>query len=459
MEVLLTQGYFIHEDAKEAKIMKPYPPLGILYLSAYLKQQGVETSVYDTTFSSFNELKKYLLDNTPQYLALYANLITKINLIKIINFVKSNPQLSNTKIILGGPDVTYNFENYLKNGAEYIVIGEGEQTLFELVDALKNKTDLSKVNGIAYKENGQIITTPPRIKIKNIDELPQPDREAIDLHKYLDVWKKNHGKNTMSISTQRGCPYTCKWCSTAVYGQSYRRRSPELVANEIEDVIKQYNPDSLWFVDDVFTVSHKWIDGLHTEFKNRNLKIAFECITRAERLNEDVLLKLKEMGCEKIWIGAESGSQKIVDLMDRKVKVETVREMIIKAQNIGIDAGTFIMVGYPNETFSDIKQTVKHLKIASPKQFTITVTYPIKGTDLYNQIEDRIINPKDWAKSTDRDIEFTRTYSRKYYDYAVRYIVNSVNAHRQYKKENAYFRASKSFAKQVFARLAMVIYK
>lgn len=165
------------------------------------------------------------------------------------------------------------------------------------------------------------------------------------------------------------------------------------------------------------------------------------------------------MGCVKIWIGAESGSQKIVDLMDRKVKVETVREMIIKAQEIGIDAGTFIMVGYPNETFNDIKQTVKHLKIASPKQFTITVTYPIKGTDLYNQVEDKIINPKDWATSTDRDIEFTRTYSRKYYDYAVRYIVNSVNAHRQYKKENAYFRASKSFAKQLFARLAMVIYK
>jgi radical SAM superfamily enzyme YgiQ (UPF0313 family) len=459
MEVLLTHGYFLNEDSKEAQIMKPYPPLGILYISAYLKQNYLDVSVFDSTFSSFNELTKCLIENKPKYLALYANLVTKINLLKIIKFVKNTPELNDTKIILGGPDVTYNYENYLANGAEYIVIGEGEQTIFELIQALKQNTNLEDVNGIAYLKNEEPTKTKARIKIKDIDELPFPDRKAIDLNKYLNVWKAHHGKSTISISTQRGCPYTCKWCSTAVYGQSYRRRSPQLVADEIESLIKDYNPNSLWFVDDVFTVSHKWITAIHQEFIKRGIKIPFECITRAERLNAEVLRQLKEMGCEKIWIGAESGSQKIIDLMDRKVKVEQVREMIIQAQEYGIEAGTFIMIGYPQETFKDIKQTIKHLKIASPAQFTITVTYPIMGTSLHDQIKDKIINKKDWSISTDRDIEFTRTYSRKYYDYAVRYVVNSVNAYKQYKKENAYFRASKSYTKALLARIGMTIYK
>lgn len=431
MDVLLTHAYYLQEDEKEKEIMRPYPPLGILYISAFLKEKKVDTHLFDATFSSIEAHKEYILKNQPKVIAIYTNLMTKLNVIKLVKWLKNNTATQFTQIILGGPDVTYNYANYLKTGADYIIIGEGEETTFELSNHLLGKTNgsIKEIQGIAYLENNQPVKNDARIKIKNIDDLPFPDRESIDIGQYQNVWKQHHGASTISISTQRGCPYTCKWCSTAVYGQSYRRRSPKLVADEIETIISSYNPDSLWFVDDVFTVSHKWIDGLHEEFIARGIKVAFECITRAERLNDDILGKLKEMGCSKIWIGAESGSQRIIDEMDRRVDVDLVKEMIIKTKSFGIQTGTFIMLGYPKETMDDINKTVQYLKDASPDNFTITVAYPIVGTGLHDQIKNKIITNLNWETSTDRDIDFKRTYSKRFYDFAVPFVVNSVNAH------------------------------
>ena len=264
--------------------------------------------------------------------------------------------------------------------------------------------------------------TPPRVKLKDLSTLPLPNREGIAIEKYLDSWKTHHGKSSMTISTQRGCPYTCKWCSTAVYGQSYRRRPAKLVVEEMGMLQKNYKPDSIWFVDDVFTVSHKWIKEFHEETQKQNIKIPFECITRAERLNSEILQLLKEAGCYRIWIGAESGSQKIIDAMDRRVEVDVVKKAIQDTNALGMETGTFIMVGYPGETMEDIKITTKYLKDADPTHFTITKAYPIKGTSLYNDIEDKITIKPDWETSTDRDIDFKRTYSSGFYDYAIKYL-------------------------------------
>ncbi len=428
MTVFLTHAYYIQEDEKESTIMKPYVPLGILYISAYLREHEFQTTVFDTTFSSFEEQKKALVKQTPEVIAIYTNLVTKLNVIRLIKWIKTEPSLTQSKLVLGGPDLRYNIENYLKTGADFLVIGEGEQTMKELCDflLLGNSLTPSKVQGLAYLENGEVIQTEERTKIKEMDELPLPDRSSVDLSKYLTTWKKHHGGSMLSVSTQRGCPYTCKWCSTAVYGLSYRRRSPKLVAEEIEMLLKEYPVDSFWFVDDVFTVSHKWIEAFHQEVMSRGLKFKFECITRAERINDKVLEQLKEMGCSKIWIGAESGSQKIIDEMDRRVDINLVSDTIVKTKTKGISTGTFIMLGYPTETIEDIKNTVRYLKKCNPDDFTITLTYPIKGTSLYEQVNDKIINDLDWFSSTDRDIDFKRTYSRKFYDHAIRYVVNSV---------------------------------
>jgi radical SAM superfamily enzyme YgiQ (UPF0313 family) len=459
MSILLTHTYYLYEDAKEQAIMKPYAPLGLLYISAYLNDNAVENHLYDSTFYSKEEQLSYIEEKQPTVVAIYTNLMTKINVIELINLLKKEGKYGFPKLILGGPDITYNCENYLNTGVDFLILGEGEQTTLELYNAIVNSQDYSSITGIAYLENGTVKKTPPRVKMKDLSELPLPNRAAIPIDKYLNTWKTNHGMSSMTVSTQRGCPYTCKWCSTAVYGQSYRRRPPHLVAAELKMLKNTYNPDSIWFVDDVFTVSHKWIKSFHEDVIKQDAIIPFECITRAERLNDEILQLLKEAGCYRIWIGAESGSQKIIDAMDRRVDVNVVKEAIQKTNAIGMETGTFIMLGYPGEDEKDISETITYLKDANPTHFTITVAYPIKGTSLYNEIEDKITIQPNWETSTDRDIDFTRTYSRKFYDYAVRRVVNEVKYHQEKQNEKNFKKIVKYKLKSTLANVLMKMSK
>ena len=419
--------------------MKPYPPLGLLYLSAWLDLYGVENEVFDTTFSTKRIFKQHLMETRPRVLALYVNLMTKLNVLETVRFVRNQEVLKNTLIVLGGPDVTHNLADYLQHGADLIVIGEGEQTMLEIalttnapqISSRLAGLEFAHIPGLAFLQpDGFVFKTDGREKIRDIDTLPFPNRLKINLQLYLDAWKKAHGNSAVSVSTQRGCPYTCRWCSTAVYGQSYRRRSPENVVDEIVWLQKNYDFDLIWFVDDVFTVSHKWLEAFRDALQKRGVKVQFECITRADRLTEEMLKVLKEAGCFRVWIGAESGSQRVIDAMDRRVEVGQVREMIRSARKTGIEAGTFIMLGYPGETEDDIRETVQHLKESNPDLFTITVAYPIKGTGLYEEVEASSYAGLPWEQRTDRDLDFRRTYPRRYYDFAVRWTVNSVHLHK-----------------------------
>jgi anaerobic magnesium-protoporphyrin IX monomethyl ester cyclase len=460
MSILLTHGYYLSDDPKEQKIMKPYPPLGLLYVSAYLNSKNIANDVFDSTFYSQGQQLDFILEKQPQVIAIYTNLMTKIEVVKLLKILKTE-RFGFPKIILGGPDVTYNLENYLKAGADFLVIGEGEETTYELYLSIASNGDASAVNGIAYLENNEVVKTAARTKFRELDDLPLPNRDAIPNEKYLETWKNNHGESSMTISTQRGCPYTCKWCSTAVYGQSYRRRPASLVAAEMKMLKEKYHPDAIWFVDDVFTISHKWLTAFHEEVVKQGAQIRFECITRAERLNPEILQLLKEAGCFRIWIGAESGSQKIIDLMDRRVDVNHVKKMIQDTNALGIETGTFIMVGYPGENQEDIVETIDYLKAANPTHYTITIAYPIKGTSLYDEIEKNITVQPDWENSTDRQIDFKREYSRKYYDYAVSKVVNEVEFHREIhkKKNRSALRAVKLKTKSLLAGALMTLHK
>lgn len=456
MSILLTHAYYLSEDPREQRIMKPYPPLGLLYISGYLQSKNVLNDVFDSTFSTFTEQLHYIKTKKPKVICIYANLMTKINVIKLIKILKT-PDYNFPKIVLGGPDVTYNIENYLNAGADFLVIGEGEETTYELCNAILQDENYSNIDGIVYRDNEKTIQTQPRTKLKDLVQLPLPNRSAIEMEKYLNAWKTHHGKSSITISTQRGCPYTCKWCSTAVYGQSYRRRPADLVVSEMKMLREKYNPDTIWFVDDVFTVSHKWLKEFHSEAIRQKVIIPFECITRAERLNDEILQILKEAGCYRIWIGAESGSQDIIDAMDRRVDVNVVKEMIQKTNLTGMETGTFIMLGYPGETLDDINKTICYLKDARPTHYTITIAYPIKGTSLYNEVEDIITRKPDWESSTDRDIDFKRTYKRSFYDYAVSRVVNEIEYDKALKTNAT--KAFKHKIKSVFSSLLMTVNK
>lgn len=428
--MLLTHGYFLAEDPREQRIMKPYPPLGILSIAAWLRQRGVDVELFDTTFATWEQFRQRLLGNPPAVVGIYTNLMTKLNVLRAVRFIKGTPALRGTKIVLGGPEIRHHAERFLQHGADVVVIGEGEQTMEELLRCINAGGELDEVAGIAFLRDGQLLRTAERTLLRSIDDLPIPFREGIALERYLETWKRHHGTSSVSISTMRGCPYTCRWCSRAVYGGTYRRRSPAVVADEMEQIRNRYNPDALWFVDDVFTINHRWLEGFAAELAARNLRIPYECITRADRLNERAVELLRATGCFRVWIGAESGSQRVVDAMDRRVKVEQVREMIQLSKRHGIQAGTFIMVGYPGETEEDILETIHHLKVSDPDHYTITVAYPITGTPLFDEVRSQLVSVPEWAAATDRDLDFQRTYSRRYYRFAISRITHEVQAHK-----------------------------
>jgi anaerobic magnesium-protoporphyrin IX monomethyl ester cyclase len=428
--ILLTHGYFLAEDEKERQIMKPYPPLGLLYLSAYLKSRGHSVEVYDSTFGTRPELLQKIRGNPGGLVGIYTNLITRRSVLQLVAAARE----VDSTVILGGPESANYSAEYLHAGADVVVVGEGESTLAEVIASLPamGPRRLQDVRGIVFKnDSGEVVHTAERAKISDLDTLPLPDREAIDHQKYLDAWRTHHGASSINLITARGCPYKCTWCSHAVYGYSHRRRSPAAVAAEVAWIVERYNPDQLWYADDVFTISHPWMQQYSAHLQQRGLHLPFETITRADRLqSEDAVIALRDLGCYRIWIGSESGSQRILDAMQRGVSVEQVRRAVRLAQKHGIRVGMFLMWGYEGEELADIAATVDHVKQSNPDVFFTTVSYPIKGTPYFDAVADKVRLPIPWAEATDRDYFIGGRYGRDYYRLADVWLRNEVEASR-----------------------------
>jgi radical SAM superfamily enzyme YgiQ (UPF0313 family) len=420
-DLLLTHGYFLFEDPKEMQIMKPYAPLGILYLCSHLREKGFAVDVFDTTFSSRAALFQHLRTETPSVLGIYANLMTRSNAVEIMGVARE----AGWRVVVGGPEPGAYAQEYLEAGAEFVVFGEGEATMEELLTALRERADTldpawrSKIAGAAYlDECGIFHQNSPRAQIADLDAQPWPARRAIDLHRYVETWRTHHRQGSVNFITARGCPYKCRWCSHQVYGQTHRRRSPIKVVDEVEWLLGEYTPDIAWVSDDVFTINHDWIRKYAAEMRRRGLHVPFECISRADRLNEEMLDLLAELGCFRIWIGSESGSQRLLDSMDRGVKIEQVQQAVAMTRARKIQSGMFLMWGYEGEEMQDIEATIEHVSRAQPDIFFTTVSYPIKGTPYYQQIQSKLVQLKPWGQTSDREIKVRGRHSREYYAHA-----------------------------------------
>ena len=399
MRLLLTHGYFLAEDPKEQEIMKPYAPLGILYLSAYLRRQELEPEIFDSTFCSKTDLWKRLDEGAPGILGIYGTLMTRRNVLEIVQRGRER----GWKIVLGGPEPPNYAEEYLAAGADVIVAGEAEVSLENLLRTEMDPVFWPEIPGIIYRApDGSISRTLPAPLIHDLDAQPWPDRERVEIERYLAVWRERHGQGSVSLITARGCPYSCNWCSHSVYGKTHRRRSPGRVVDELEWILSRYNPDMLWLADDVFTIHHGWLFTYAEEMRRRSIRIPFECITRADRVNEKVAETLAALGCFRVWIGSESGSQRILDAMQRGVTVEQVRNSVRLLKANGIQTGMFLMWGYEGEELEDIEATVEHVRQTKPDVCFTTVSYPIRGTPYYERLTSQLVLVDDWAQSTDR---------------------------------------------------------
>jgi radical SAM superfamily enzyme YgiQ (UPF0313 family) len=364
MDLLLTHGYFLQEDPKELQIMKPYAPLGLMYLSSYLRTKGFGAEIYDSTFGSREALFRILETERP---------------------------------------------------ATLVVSGEGELAL----EALLGGVSLEQVRGLYLQsEDGGAVSTGPAELLADLDAQPWPDRERVDIDQYLRVWRKHHGAGSVALISARGCPYHCRWCSHSTFGKTHRRRSPLGFVDEVEWVLNRYHPDQLWLADDVFTIHHGWLDQYAGEMRRRGLRIPFECITRADRMNARVARQLADLGCYRVWIGSESGSQRLLDAMERGVSVVQVRDAVRLLRENGIQTGMFLMWGYEGEELTDIEATYEHVKACRPDVFFTTVSYPIKGTPYYDEVRPKLVQLGSWESTTDREIKIRGRHSRRFYQLA-----------------------------------------
>ncbi len=424
-DLLLTHGYFLYEDPKELQIRKPYVPLGILYICSHLRSKGFEVDVFDTTFSQMSDLTRYLQSEHPAVVGIYANLMTRKRVVEIIKVARQ----AGWKIIVGGPEPGAYVQEYLSAGADVVVFGEGEITMEELLPALSSKSrpQLQDIRGIAFtNEDGHICQTAPRPQISDLDRQPWPAREAVDIPRYMQTWREAHGTGSLSFITARGCPYKCRWCSHQVYGMTHRRRNPCGVVDEVEWLMNTYGPDMVWIADDVFTIHHGWLRAYAAEMSRRGLRVPFECISRADRLTHEVADLLAKLGCFRLWIGSESGSQRILNAMERGVTVEQVQVAVGLCKERSIQTGMFLMWGYEGEELEDIEATIEHVKRTDPDIFFTTVSYPIKGTAYYERVASSLVQLKPWHLSSDRELEVQGRHSTQFYEFADRLLQKEV---------------------------------
>jgi len=425
VDLLLTHAYFLATDPHEAEIMRPFPPLGLQYLVAYLRQERVcEVDWFDATFRSGPQDVIAEIDaQQPKVVGLYGHTITRPVAKHIVRACRER----GIAVIAGGPDPVQYLDEYFDMGVDVCVIGEGEHTLAELVRAIaangwKVPADLGAVDGIAFRRDGATVRTRSRALIKPIDQLPWPARERRDLDGYFRVWRERHGETALSMVTSRGCPFHCSWCSKQVYGDTYRRRSVDDVIDELVDVKTRYQPDQIWFADDLFTINRKWVHRFSDAMVERDAVTPFYLVGRPETFDPAMCDALKRAGCYRVYCSAESGAQHVLDAMHKDSKVEEILRAGRYLRAAGIELGVFVMIGYPGETYEDVNRTLDMLHTLDPEVTLLSVAHPMKGTKFYDDVADRIVRPPGWEEQNGGRLAFEMPYPREFYDKAQRMI-------------------------------------
>ena len=424
-DITLVHPLFIDKDPIEKKIMTPYFPLGLLYLAAVLQRRGYAVEFYDCAFRhDYAEFEDYMRRVRPPVVGITALITVRRHALKLADIAHRY----GAKVILGGPDPTGIPERYLYyqgTNDEYpvdaVVFDEGELTIQEVADHLLQKpgsiSDMQDIAGLRLRgEQGEVVATAPRPLISDLDALPSPARDLVDWQPYKDAWQEAHGYWSLSLINTRGCPYECAWCQKAVFGRTYRSRSVVNVAEEMLLIKETYSPDQLRIVDDITGVRKAWVSHWRDEVLAREAVIPFECLTRVNLATEDMLGALKEMGCKKIFLGAESGSQKVLDAMNKGAKVHQINRAAALCKQLDIDTYFFMMVGYPGEDWDDLQSSVKLLRETLPEEFSTTIAYPLPGTKFYEQVRERMVFDTDWEVDWDYTAENRLLYQRDRYN-------------------------------------------
>ncbi len=431
MKVLFSHSYFLAFDQKQLAQSKPYPPLGTIYAASYIREQGHEVALFDSNFSKgAQEVIPTLEQFKPEILVIYDdgfNYLTKMCLTNMRLATFEMIRIAKSKgifVVVSSSDSTDHYTEYLKNGADIIIIGEAEESLNEIIQAKINNSNFSDLDGIVYLEPNGVTKSKARIVKKDLDELPFPAWDLVDIEKYKSAWKK-HGYFSINIATTRGCPFKCNWCAKPIYGNRYNSHSPQYIVSLIQMMQKQFDFDHIWFCDDIFGLKPNWVQEFDKLLVQENITIRYKIQSRADLLlKPDTLQALASSGCDEIWIGAESGSQKILDAMDKGTQVEQIASATLGMKAHNIKPCFFLQFGYLGENWEDIQLTLNMVKELMPYDIGVSVSYPLPGTPFYEKVKDELKGKANWTDSDELLVMYKSTYQAKFYKYLHRYIHN-----------------------------------
>jgi len=424
-DILFTHSYFLKFDPKELRAAMPYPPLGTITAAAYLRSLGFSVALHDTMLSaSEDELVPALAMHRPGLVAIYDdgfNYLTKMCLSRMREAAFRMAHLAKqagAKVIVFSSDATDHLDEYFDHDVDYVICGEAEQTLAELAATLCRGTNpgVREIAGLAFREGERAVRTQGRGVEKNLDRFPVPAWDLVDVERYKNLWRQKHGYFSVNITTTRGCPFHCNWCAKPLYGQVYNSRSPGHVVEEMKFLKETVRPDHLWITDDIFGLKPGWIPAFDALVNQHEALIPFKCLSRVDLLlKEDTIRHLKNAGCVSVWVGAESGSQQVLDAMEKGTTVEQIYEASHLLHDAGIRVGFFLQFGYPGETWADIEKTLSMVHDCRPDEIGISVSYPLPGTPFYERVKSELIEKQNWVDSGDLDLMFTGAYSREFY--------------------------------------------
>ncbi len=447
-DILFGQSYFLRFDPKLWAAMQPFPPLGTLYAASLARSKGYSVALFDAMLaSSEEEWAAAILAHQPKIACLFEdnfNYLSKMCLLRMreaaVKMIRMARQ-SGCTVILCGADATDHAEYYLEAGADFVLLGEGEATLIELLDHLWGKRPASpgSILGLAYQEAG-FHRNARRPDIRDLDELPFPAWDLVDVERYRKIWLERHGFYSMNLVTTRGCPFHCNWCAKPIWGQRYNSRSPENVVEEMAWLKQTYHPDRLWFADDILGLKPGWLVRFGELVQTRRTEIPFKALSRADLLiRPGEVNALKRAGARTIWMGAESGSQSVLDAMDKGTKVDQIREAARLLKEAEIQVGFFLQFGYPGESRQDIEKTIRLVRECGPDDIGISVSYPLPGTKFHEAVRAQLGEKQNWTDSQDLAMLYHGPFSTAFYRKL------HTRIHREFRARKAWQALTRSF--------------
>jgi anaerobic magnesium-protoporphyrin IX monomethyl ester cyclase len=400
MLILLTHANHLHSDRKQVRKMHPYPPLQTLIAASLLRREGHEIAFFDCTFD--REFAASLDARRPDLVAVIEdnfNFLTKMCLLTNRDLAFEIAQAARARgipSIVNSSDSTSNPHAYLSAGFDRVITGELEDALVGTCAAWPKAAPVSS-------------------SITDLDTLPMPAWDLVDVDQYRRAWIDAHGYFSINLVASRGCPYRCNWCAKPVHGDAYRAYSPDRVAAEIECVKDLMAPDHIWFADDIFALSPKWAREFAACLNRRGVRVPFKMQSRCDLMTRDTVTALAQAGCAEVWMGAESGSQRILDGMEKGIRVEHVAEAAANLQRHGIRACLFLQFGFLGEEWEDIEATIQMVRDVRPDDVGISVSYPLPGTRFHQIVQQQRPAQEHWRDSDDLAMTYSGAFPTEFY--------------------------------------------